>query len=1072
MTIRTNPELAAILAGANSQYSQVRALNTALTTSKRVKCKRVSDAATPQADVWANGVLFRDAALLGAFSFQGKDIVGYGKTSGLTAALAADLGTGKSVLRIEGNGHWIEGTLGLPGSGADFILPVNPTATNSIAISGSVRIKPSANLPDGTPDITAPTISLSAPSSVAIAGPVALSATVADNVAVAKVEFRREGSIIATLTSGPWTCNDTLAAANNGNVAYSAKAYDAAGNSTTSNTVVTVVDIAPPTETGPETAVGAALTTVTAETAAGAAQNNMPVTFAQVFKVGALPASGAAVDLHNGTTAVPCQLDVKATHPDGSVRHAVLSAIIPTVTTGGAQTWSIRRAAAGAAPTPPVPSDFAGLDAVVTIVETGTDLAGPNAGTTYTAQLAPLLAAGQFEAWLSGDVCSDWLVRAPLKTAGGDVHPDLHVRFNVRAYKGQARAKIDFIVENGLVKKNPSANQTWDATVGVTDRIYRASISVAGDTVYTRATKGYLYTRLENRNATNDIIEIWDDRATGLANDSTAYTATMTVDGTARDLNVTGSAAQTYGQLRALLNTQLAGSAVCTLVTGSQSLLFQSATAGVNSSVVLTTPGTLFPALDHVQPKRPIFGGEVIAYAHTSWKKTFWWGGEPAVHLRHNRAYLEDTKGVPKYQANLTGDAATITAWKNEMAAHGDILGTNGITNSYMPATGYAPGIGMLPSWAAMWLINQGPDIKKIMLQMGDLVGSWPMIYRDAGTDKPIAFENYPTATTSPNGGDSVNPATGLQEKFPPPTASPYLMPNTCIPDVSHHPDLCFAPYLATGDHFYMEGLLMQQRWLLITQNPIYREGRKGLVQSEQPRGQGWLLRTTAHAAYITPNAHPLKSELAYHLAQNLVWYTTNYVNTDGQYHNNLGVIYHGYGFAYNGGRGGSPWMDGYITAAAGRIVELGNAGYIPFLRFKSKWVVGLLTSPPPVCWQWFGQYTFNWRASNTGPLYSTFAEVWNGTFDNDPAVLSAACGTQAMATAIGKYEGGRPNTINTTAGYPDLIGGYVANAQGAVAYSATYDMPGADDAWLVYASNALKPDFNTGPQFAIIPRN
>jgi len=147
MAIRTNPELTAILASAPSRFDQVRALNAALTADKRVKAKRVADAATPQADVWAAGVLFRDAALSGPFTLQGEEITGYGVTSDLTTCLAADLSTGKSVLRIEGGGHWLEGTFGLVGSGADFTFPTNPTATNSIAISGALRLRGSSTLP-------------------------------------------------------------------------------------------------------------------------------------------------------------------------------------------------------------------------------------------------------------------------------------------------------------------------------------------------------------------------------------------------------------------------------------------------------------------------------------------------------------------------------------------------------------------------------------------------------------------------------------------------------------------------------------------------------------------------------------------------------------------------------------------------------------------------------------------------------------------------------------------------------------------------------------------------------------
>lgn len=817
-------------------------------------------------------------------------------------------------------------------------------------------------------------------------------------------------------------------------------------------------------------AVGEVLTDIKVETAAGAAQTNVPISLAQPFKIGALPASGAAVDLFRNGVTVPCQIDVKATHADGSVRHAVLNAIMPTVSTGAAQVWSIRRAAAGSAAVPPVPSEFAALNAVVTLVDTGNAAEGPNAGTTYTAELAPQMSAAQFETYLSGDVCADWRIMAPLKTAGGAVHPDLQVIFDVRVFKGQSRAKIDFIVENGKVKKNPGGGSTWDPTIGVTQHIYRVSLSVAGTTVYTRANKGFLYTTLENRDGSNNIIGVSGGNSTGLPNTATAYTATFTIDGNiTRNLSIIGSQAQTYDQLCALINTQFAGSATVTPAPGSQGLRFEAANMG--GSILLSNPGTLFPALDHVRPNRPIFGNEYLHFVHHGWKKTFWWGGEPQVHVRHNRTYLEDSKAVPKYQEDLTGSMATINGWVAEMAAPGDLIGANGITYPYMPAQGYAPGIGVLPSWGAMWVVNQGPEIKKLMLQMGDLYGSWPMVYRDADTGKPVKFETYPMATISPNGGDSFNPATNLQEKFPTPIATPQLAGSINVPDVPHHPCFCYGPYLATGDHFYLDGLQMQQRWTTLVQNPQYRQGRKGLAQDEQPRGQAWMLRTLLQTAYITPDAHPLKADLQYQVAANADWYNTAYVSSTGAYHNNIGVVYHGYGTPYNDRKGGAGWMDGFLTSAVGLAMDFGYVDFAPFFHFKTKWVVGLLTAPPPACWQWFGMYAFNWRTVTDGPIHSDFTGVWNGTFDNDAETRNAACGTDAMRVAIAKYEGGRVNVLNTTSGYPDQIGGYVANAQGAVAYAASYSATGGEDAWLVYSSNALKPDYNEGPQFAIVPR-
>ncbi len=63
-------------------------------------------------------------------------------------------------------------------------------------------------------------------------------------------------------------------------------------------------------------------------------QSKVPVTLGQVFAPGDLPAgAGLSGKLADGA-ALPMQVDVKATHPDGSVRHAVISAILPPLAPG------------------------------------------------------------------------------------------------------------------------------------------------------------------------------------------------------------------------------------------------------------------------------------------------------------------------------------------------------------------------------------------------------------------------------------------------------------------------------------------------------------------------------------------------------------------------------------------------------------------------------------------------------------------------------------------------------------------------------------------------------------------
>jgi hypothetical protein len=74
--------------------------------------------------------------------------------------------------------------------------------------------------------------------------------------------------------------------------------------------------------------------------------------------------------------------------------------------------------------------------------------------------------------------------------------------------------------------------------------------------------------------------------ATGLANDATAYTATITIDGVAKSVSVTGSTAQTYTNLISEINTDLGAAGSVSLVGGNLKVV--SATTGASSSVSIS----------------------------------------------------------------------------------------------------------------------------------------------------------------------------------------------------------------------------------------------------------------------------------------------------------------------------------------------------------------------------------------------------------------------------------------------------------------------------------------------------
>lgn len=171
MTIRVSPALEVILKDAHKVSSKAYAiaLKNALGANRRVICK-MAPLNTPQEQVFNAGTVFRDASLSGEMVIDGDVIVRYGYTHDVTVCTAATMINGVSVLRIEGNGHWLEGLLGLKDMpNVDFILPANPTTTNSIAVTPNLRVKTKKFTPSGS-TYSAPELDVDAPGYIIIRG--------------------------------------------------------------------------------------------------------------------------------------------------------------------------------------------------------------------------------------------------------------------------------------------------------------------------------------------------------------------------------------------------------------------------------------------------------------------------------------------------------------------------------------------------------------------------------------------------------------------------------------------------------------------------------------------------------------------------------------------------------------------------------------------------------------------------------------------------------------------------------------------------------------------------------------
>jgi hypothetical protein len=107
----------------------------------------------------------------------------------------------------------------------------------NVAQSGSITVTVS----NATVDSTAPTTSISSPTSGTISGTSTVTASASDNVGVSSVELLIDGALFGTDTTSPYTFSWNTTSATNGTHSLYTKAYDAAGNVAQSSTVTVTV---------------------------------------------------------------------------------------------------------------------------------------------------------------------------------------------------------------------------------------------------------------------------------------------------------------------------------------------------------------------------------------------------------------------------------------------------------------------------------------------------------------------------------------------------------------------------------------------------------------------------------------------------------------------------------------------------------------------------------------------------------------------------------------------------------------------------------------------------------------
>ena len=140
-----------------------------------------------------------------------------------------NLSAGQHVMRVVADAP---GASGYTGNLNSFTWTA-PGVTQPPTLTPTNTPIPPTPTPTSTADTTKPTVTITSPangSTVVRNQNITVQATASDNKGVTKVEFRRNGTLVCTDTTTPYSCSMFTDTKKGRNVTYEARAFDAAGN--------------------------------------------------------------------------------------------------------------------------------------------------------------------------------------------------------------------------------------------------------------------------------------------------------------------------------------------------------------------------------------------------------------------------------------------------------------------------------------------------------------------------------------------------------------------------------------------------------------------------------------------------------------------------------------------------------------------------------------------------------------------------------------------------------------------------------------------------------------------------
>jgi hypothetical protein len=214
--------------------------------------------------------------------------------------------------------------------------------------------------------------------------------------------------------------------------------------------------------------------TVRAVSESDQVQRNLPLTFGQIFADGDVPAGTRLKAELDGQT-IPIQVDRKATDADGSLRHAIVTLRVPTLSASGQRLITLFTSGTSPTAKPVTLDDLLAtkFDAKVSLTVGDTTYKADARRDLEQAKGACRPWSKRCNLWMSGPLASEWIVGGPVRSLAGS-SPHLAVYFYVRAYAGDPidRVRVNIVIENDWAWAANPHDITYDARLTAGRHVY------------------------------------------------------------------------------------------------------------------------------------------------------------------------------------------------------------------------------------------------------------------------------------------------------------------------------------------------------------------------------------------------------------------------------------------------------------------------------------------------------------------------------------------------------------------------------------------------------------------------